>query len=346
MGAREWEEFHRLPSLASGRGITAESPVATRTTMEGFDTFSALGSANARRVPSSLANIRRETTRMIVVDHLSRLSPLLMGAVLVLSLACAGESAPADSGEPGMPLASPTPAAAHLPTETPVVATAAANPSTRTPTPQASRTPTRTSVKPSKSTTATTPASSRTQADTSSKFSPTMRPTKTATPSSTTIPTRAPTATPPPTPAASPPPTPRPTLPPVLPPKARQRVELAAAPEQRQAIDVPSLNARVTELRFFEIGFDGVRLDARVYTDAFPRQSTRYVSWELHPVFPPQPERRDFEVQAIFIDLMEKFLADTASSHLWTRAGPPGTLTGAGGGGSVGNGLPAGTGWN
>lgn len=78
------------------------------------------------------------------------------------------------------------------------------------------------------------------------------------------------------------------------------RVEPPPAQEQAPPARVPSLDAEVVELRFFETGWDGTRWDARVYANVFPRQTTRYVSWELRLVHPGPSERKAVTVDAIF----------------------------------------------
>ena len=70
--------------------------------------------------------------------------------------------------------------------------------------------------------------------------------------------------------------------------------------EESSPVHIPSLNARVTELRFYEGGWDSTSRDARVYTNIFSGLTTRYISWELNLAYPPQPERIDYEIEAVF----------------------------------------------
>ena len=53
-------------------------------------------------------------------------------------------------------------------------------------------------------------------------------------------------------------------------------------------------------MRFFEDSWDTQPQDTRVYSDTFNLQTTRFVYWELSLVFPPQPDKVDFEIVAVY----------------------------------------------
>jgi len=97
--------------------------------------------------------------------------------------------------------------------------------------------------------------------------------------------TPAPTATPAPLPAPSPTPTSEP----------------AATPTATASGSIPSLEARVTDLRFFESGATSVPREDRVYRQIFDQEATRSVDWELtlaHP--PPGAQIYEFTVEAVY----------------------------------------------
>ena len=70
--------------------------------------------------------------------------------------------------------------------------------------------------------------------------------------------------------------------------------------QEDSLVYVPSLNARVTELRLFERGVDAPGREARTYTNVFSSLTTRFVFWELNLAYPPQPERIDYEIEAVY----------------------------------------------
>ncbi len=63
---------------------------------------------------------------------------------------------------------------------------------------------------------------------------------------------------------------------------------------------VPSLNARVTEVRFFETGDVLVPTADRVYRQSLNQSITRSVGWELNLVHPPPASQTAFSVKAIY----------------------------------------------
>ncbi|MBN2416945.1 FecR domain-containing protein [bacterium] len=64
--------------------------------------------------------------------------------------------------------------------------------------------------------------------------------------------------------------------------------------------DIPSLDANVKSLRFFEKGKDFLPVDQRVYHNRFSSSNTRYISWDLYLTYPKQARRRDFIVEAVW----------------------------------------------
>jgi len=70
--------------------------------------------------------------------------------------------------------------------------------------------------------------------------------------------------------------------------------------EKQQLIYIPSLNAKVTELRFFESGYGVSNFAQRVYKRQFPSSSSRYINWELNLKHPKPNQRIDFEITAIY----------------------------------------------
>lgn len=65
-------------------------------------------------------------------------------------------------------------------------------------------------------------------------------------------------------------------------------------------IHIPSLNAKVTALYFFESGinYEGAPYGKRNYKTEFLKSSTRYVNWELNLKYPKPGRRIDFEIVA------------------------------------------------
>jgi hypothetical protein len=75
----------------------------------------------------------------------------------------------------------------------------------------------------------------------------------------------------------------------------------AAAPPARPVNTfVPTLNARVTSVKFFEAGGQAPRIADRTYRSYYPVSTTRYIYWEMHLAFPPAYQRQNFAVEAIW----------------------------------------------
>jgi len=70
---------------------------------------------------------------------------------------------------------------------------------------------------------------------------------------------------------------------------------------ESQTVYVPSLNAKVTELRFFESDINSVPYEQRTYTTRFEKSKTRYINWELNLEYPaPKGRRVDFDINAVW----------------------------------------------
>jgi hypothetical protein len=64
--------------------------------------------------------------------------------------------------------------------------------------------------------------------------------------------------------------------------------------------DIPSLPANVSELRFFEGGYDIPPRDEREYTTRFSQAETRYIDYELNLEFPEPGRRVEFVVETVY----------------------------------------------
>ncbi|MEQ9617720.1 MAG: tetratricopeptide repeat protein [Deltaproteobacteria bacterium] len=60
---------------------------------------------------------------------------------------------------------------------------------------------------------------------------------------------------------------------------------------------IPSLNADITQLRFFE---SNSSTQEKVYTNRFPQSKAKYLSWELLLKHPAPPQKIDFKIHAIY----------------------------------------------
>lgn len=66
------------------------------------------------------------------------------------------------------------------------------------------------------------------------------------------------------------------------------------------------LNAKITEVKFFEGGYDIPAKDQRVYRTSFSRAETRYVNFELNLQFPQPGVRKDFVIESIWFNQYDK----------------------------------------
>ncbi|MCR4342880.1 MAG: hypothetical protein NUV40_03195 [Patescibacteria group bacterium] len=89
-------------------------------------------------------------------------------------------------------------------------------------------------------------------------------------------------------------------------------------------IEIPSLNAKVTELRFFEKGNKMPTFGQRGYKRQFPNSSSRYINWEINLEHPKPNRRIDFEITAIYYRSDGSMLAQqTKNSYIkpgWTTS--------------------------
>jgi hypothetical protein len=72
---------------------------------------------------------------------------------------------------------------------------------------------------------------------------------------------------------------------------------------------IPELNAKVTNLRFFESPYDQPNLNDRVYARRFPR-SSRFICWHLDIEYPEKNERKNFSIRAVYYDSNNNVLQD------------------------------------
>ena len=115
------------------------------------------------------------------------------------------------------------------------------------------------------------------------------------------MPGPAPTATPFPTPTAAAAPTPTAIADSTATPAPTTTPVPTATPGPTPVLSTfPWLNARVTGIRFFEGGCDVLRQRSVVYTNVFDQRTARCIYWQLNLVFDRQPERADFEIDAVY----------------------------------------------
>ncbi|MDZ4164049.1 MAG: caspase domain-containing protein [Smithellaceae bacterium] len=83
----------------------------------------------------------------------------------------------------------------------------------------------------------------------------------------------------------------------------RQRLaSLPRADAVRGMRNIGFLNAQVTEVKFFESGYETPPKDQRVYRGGFSRTGTRYVQWELNLVHPAQGVKKDFTIEHVWFN--------------------------------------------
>jgi hypothetical protein len=69
-------------------------------------------------------------------------------------------------------------------------------------------------------------------------------------------------------------------------------------PEPGTLPNFPIPGARVTEVKFFESGYDGVALGHRTYQTRFDHRTAHYINWELNLSCPALASRVDFTINA------------------------------------------------
>lgn len=75
--------------------------------------------------------------------------------------------------------------------------------------------------------------------------------------------------------------------------EGRERIE-------KKVYDIPSIQANVKSVRFYEGGYNAPPTEERVYGTRFNRATTRYVWWELSLIHPAPGKRRDFRIRHIW----------------------------------------------
>ena len=79
-------------------------------------------------------------------------------------------------------------------------------------------------------------------------------------------------------------------------PRNQQRFHLI----DDESVDIPSLKATVTAVKFYEGGDDGVYHGRRRYSTSFSASPTRYIWWELNLKHPAPGSRLNFKVEAVY----------------------------------------------
>lgn len=82
-----------------------------------------------------------------------------------------------------------------------------------------------------------------------------------------------------------------------------ERLRLASIPKVdsvRGIRSIPSLNATVSEVKFFESPYDAPPKDDRVYRTSFSRTNSRYIVWELNLTHPAPGKKVDFVIDHIW----------------------------------------------
>jgi serine/threonine protein kinase len=124
------------------------------------------------------------------------------------------------------------------------------------------------------------------------------------------------TPVPPPTPVPTAEPTPLPT------------VVVLPSPTPVSNWDIPSLQANVTDFRFFEGGVERPAYEDRQYSNSFARSEARYIYYELHLEYPEHGEVVDFDIEVYYYksdgSILGQFTANhqveadwTSSYHTW-----------------------------
>ena len=88
--------------------------------------------------------------------------------------------------------------------------------------------------------------------------------------------------------------------------------------------DIPTLQARVTGIRFYEGGYDGIPYNQRVYNTSFPKSATRAIWWELNLEHPDPRRKIDFAIEAVFYrwdgSEIARQINNTAIQSTWTTS--------------------------
>jgi hypothetical protein len=123
-------------------------------------------------------------------------------------------------------------------------------------------------------------------------------------------------------------PTVEPTQVPTAVPTALPTIVVLPSPTPVPNWDIPSLQANVTDFRFFEGGADRPAYEDRVYSDSFAQSEARYIYYELHLEYPEHGQVVDFNIDVYYLrsdgSILGQFPADhqieadwTSSYHTW-----------------------------
>jgi hypothetical protein len=87
--------------------------------------------------------------------------------------------------------------------------------------------------------------------------------------------------------------------------------------ESKGEYDIPSIEANIESLKFFEQGEDQIHPKQRVYAEQFSIQTSRYICWELRLEYPKKKQRIDFEILAKYYNPDGGFRREgTLKSHI------------------------------
>lgn len=83
----------------------------------------------------------------------------------------------------------------------------------------------------------------------------------------------------------------------------KQRLASVSKVDQTEGTrSIDSLSAKVTEVKFFESGYDAPPMGQRSYRTSFSRTNTRYIAWELNLAHPAPGKRRDFVIEHVWFN--------------------------------------------
>jgi serine/threonine protein kinase len=131
-----------------------------------------------------------------------------------------------------------------------------------------------------------------------------------------------------PVPPPSPVPTAEPTQAPTAEPTRLPTIVVVPTPTPAPNWDIPSLQANVTDFRFFEGGAESPAYEDRQYSDSFAQSEARYIYYELHLEYPEHQEAVAFDVDVYYYksdgSILGQFTANheieadwTSSYHTW-----------------------------
>jgi hypothetical protein len=90
------------------------------------------------------------------------------------------------------------------------------------------------------------------------------------------------------------------------------------------AYDIPSIQARVTSIQFFEGGFDAIPKEQRRYSIQFSKSSARAIWWELNLEYPDPGRKVDFAIEAVYFSpdgsVLNRQTNNTSIQNTWTTS--------------------------